>query len=164
MFGILPALLMASVMAQTPPDYAAEGLKALDANQPAVAEGLFRKAVEADATDLNAHFNLSLALSLESKDAEAMAELRKVLELKPGLYEAELNLGILLLRNRRAAEAGAVLKEAVDAKPKEARPRLFYAQALLEAEMRGRRRGFMGNCWRRSRNWWPRPQGWRGRS
>ncbi len=144
MFGILPALLMASVMAQTPPDYAAEGLKALDANQPAVAEGLFRKAVEADATDLNAHFNLSLALSLESKDAEAMAELRKVLELKPGLYEAELNLGILLLRNRRAAEAGAVLKEAVDAKPKEARPRLFYAQALLEAGDAGQAAGIYG--------------------
>ncbi len=114
-------------------DYLAEGLKALDAKQPAAAESLFRKAVEADTGDYSAHFNLGLALSLQHKDAEAVAELRRTLELKPALYEADLNLGILLLRDNKPAEAVPVLKEASEMKPKEPRPQLYYAQALLES-------------------------------
>ena len=62
--------------------------------------------------------NLALALSLQQKDPEAIAELRKTLELKPGLYEADLNLGILLLRSGKPADAAVVLKEASEAKPK----------------------------------------------
>src|ERR1700683_2380019 len=95
-------------------DFLAEGLKALDANQPAAAEPLLRQAVEADANDFSAHFNLALALSLQQKDAEAIQELRRTLELKPGLYQADSNLGTLLLRNKRAAEAVPVLKEALE--------------------------------------------------
>jgi Tfp pilus assembly protein PilF len=116
-----------------PVDYLADALKALDANQPAVAEPLLRKAVEGDPKDYAAHFNLALALSLQQKDAEAIPELRKTLELKPGLYEADLNLGILLLRDKMPAEAIPVLKEAAEAKPGEARPNLYYAQALLDS-------------------------------
>ena len=115
-----------------PQDYLADGLKALDANQPAVAEPLLRKAVEADPKDLAAHFNLALALSLERKDPEAIAEYRAVLQIKPALYAADLNLGILLLRDRLPAEALPVLKGAAEAKPAETRPNLYFAQALLE--------------------------------
>jgi tetratricopeptide (TPR) repeat protein len=134
--AILGALFAALLFApQT--DYVAGGLKALDANQPAAAEPLFRKAIEAEPGDYSAHFNLALALSLEHKDPEAVAELRKTLELKPGLYEANLNLGILLLRDGQAAEALPVLKEAAEAKakdvkPKDLRPNLYYAQALFD--------------------------------
>ncbi|HWD98660.1 MAG TPA: tetratricopeptide repeat protein, partial [Bryobacteraceae bacterium] len=56
-------------------DYLAEGLKALDANQPAQAEPLFRKAIEADPKDYSAHFNLAFALTEQHKDEEAIAEL-----------------------------------------------------------------------------------------
>jgi tetratricopeptide (TPR) repeat protein len=127
--GVLFLLLLFA----PPEDYLADGLKALDARQPAIAEPLLRKAIEADPKDYSGHFNLALALSLQQKDPEAVAELRKTLELKPGLYEAELNLGILLLRDKLPAEALPVLKEAVDAKPREARPQLYYAQALLDS-------------------------------
>ena len=117
-------------------DFSAEGLKALDANQPAAAELLLRKAVEADVNDFSAHFNLALALSLQQKDAEAIQELRRTLELKPGLYQADLNLGTLLLRNKRAAEAVPVLKEALQSAPnageQAARVNFLYAQALYE--------------------------------
>jgi tetratricopeptide (TPR) repeat protein len=113
-------------------DFHAEGLKALDANQPAVAEPLLRRAVEADTNDFSAHFDLALALSLEQKDDEAIRELRRTLELKPGLYPADLNLGTLLLRNKRPAEAVPVLKEALGLKPQELRANLLYAQALYE--------------------------------
>jgi tetratricopeptide (TPR) repeat protein len=111
-------------------DFHAEGLKALDANQPAVAEPLLRQAVEADPNDFAAHFDLALALSLEQKDDDAIRELRRTLELKPGLYQADLNLGTLLLRNKRASEALPVLKEGAELKPQEVRANLLYAQAL----------------------------------
>ena len=114
MVGLVFALLLMQA-----PDYAAD-------------EAAARKAIAADPKDYGAHFNLSLALSLQNQDSEAIAELRKTLELKPGLYEADLNLGILLLRNKRVPEAVPVLKEAVEAKPGVVRPNLYYAQALLE--------------------------------
>jgi predicted Zn-dependent protease len=74
---------------------------------------------------------MSFALSAQHKDPEAIGELRKTLELKPGLYEADLNLGILLLRNQRPAEAVSVLKQAAGAKPKEFRPNYYCGDALL---------------------------------
>ena len=124
------ALVFLLLLAQ---DYVADAMKALDANQPAVAEPLLRKAVEAEPGDYGAHFNLALALSLQNKDPEAINELRKTLELKPGLYEANLNLGILLLRNKLAGDAVVVLKEAVALRPDAPRPNLYYAQALLDS-------------------------------
>src|ERR1700733_5019218 len=102
-------------------DSLSEGLKALDANQPAAAEPLLRQAIQSDANDFSAHFNLALALSLQQKDAEAIRELQRTLELKPGLYQADANPGTLLLRNKRAAEALPVLKEAAAQKPDEPR-------------------------------------------
>jgi Flp pilus assembly protein TadD len=112
-------------------DYLAQGLKALDANQPAAAEPLLRKAVETDPTDLQAQFNLALVLGMEGKDAEAVAAYRRTLELKPALYDADVNLGILLLRDKQPADAAIVLKEASEQKPTEFRPRMLYAQALF---------------------------------
>src|SRR5580704_7858373 len=107
------AMVLALFFAQPPThpaeDYLAEGLKALDSNQPAVAEPLLRKAVEADPADIQAQFNLALVLGMEGKDSESIAGYRKTLELKPGLYEADLNLGILLLRNKQFADAAPVL-------------------------------------------------------
>ena len=122
--------LLAILLFAPPPDFLAEGLKALDANEPAAAEPLLRQAVEAVPNDYFAHFNLAIALSMQQKDAEAIGEFNKTLELKPGLYQADLNLGMLLLRNKRPAEALPVLKEAVDSKT--ARADLYYAQAFFE--------------------------------
>jgi len=131
-WAILAALLFAPQQ-----DFLAEGLKALDANQPAAAEPLLRRAIEASPGDYGAHFNLALALSLQEKDTEAIAEYRMALGLKPGLYQADLNLGMLLLRNKRPVEAESVLKEALDApgnSPQQnARANLYYAQALFDS-------------------------------
>jgi Tfp pilus assembly protein PilF len=128
----LSCALAALLLFSPQQDFHAEGLKALDANQPAAAEPLLRQAVQADPSDFAAHFDLALALSLQQKDDEAIRELRRTLELKPGLYQGDLNLGTLLLRNKRAAEAVPVLKEAAGLKPQEARVNLLYAQALYD--------------------------------
>jgi len=114
-------------------DYNAEGRKALEAQDYAAAARFFAQAVAADPQDYAAHFHLALADSLLNKDDEAMAEYRKTLELKPGLYEAELNLGIVLLRQKRAPEAVPLLEKAVETKPREYRPRFYAAEALAAA-------------------------------
>ncbi len=123
-----PALLLCLLQN---PDYAAEGLKALETGKYEQAAQLFTKAVEADPKDYAAHFHLALAQSFLGRDAEAVIAYRKTLELKPGLYEAELNLGIVLLRQKQAPEAVALLESAAQKKPKETRPRLYLGQALL---------------------------------
>jgi tetratricopeptide (TPR) repeat protein len=115
------------------PDYTAEGAKALDAAKYGQAAELFAKAVAADPKDYAAHFHLALAYTMLKRDAEGLAEYKKVLELKPGLYEAELNLGILLLRDKQPADAAGYLQQAAEQKPKEFRPLLYWAEALLES-------------------------------
>jgi tetratricopeptide (TPR) repeat protein len=110
-----------------------DGMKALEAGKYDQAAELFAKSVAADPKDYVAHFHLALSYSMLKRDAEAIAEYKKVLELKPGLYEAELNLGILLIRDSRAAEAEPYLRQAVEQKPKEFRPKLYWADALLAA-------------------------------
>ena len=113
------------------PDYIAEGTKALEAAKYDQAAELFGKAVAADPKDYAAHFHLALADTMLKRDADSLAEYKKVLELKPGLYEAELNAGILLIRDKQPLDAAQYLQKAVDQKPKEFRPRLYWAQALL---------------------------------
>jgi tetratricopeptide (TPR) repeat protein len=115
------------------PDYTAEGLKALDAAKYEQAAELFTKAIAADPKDYAAHFHLALSYTMLKRDADGIAEYKKVLELKPGLYEAELNLGILLIRDKQAADAASYLQQAVDQKPKEFRSRLYWAQALQDS-------------------------------
>jgi tetratricopeptide (TPR) repeat protein len=113
-------------------DYTTDGMKALDEGKYEVAAQAFRKAIEADSKDFFAHFNLAMAYTLLQRDAEAVAEYRKTLELKPGLYEAELNGGIVLLRQKNPAEALPFFEDAAGQKPKEFRPRYYLAESQLE--------------------------------
>jgi tetratricopeptide (TPR) repeat protein len=114
-----------------PPDYSAEGMKALEEQRYEAAIQSFTKVLEADPKDYAAHFHIGLAQSLLNRDAEAITSYKKVLELKPRLYEAQLNLGIVLLNNKQPAEAAKFLEEAVQQKPKEFRPVYHAAEALL---------------------------------
>jgi Tfp pilus assembly protein PilF len=115
------------------PDYDAEGSKALDAGKYEAAADSFTKAIAADPSDYYAHFSLAMAYSFLHKDDEGMAEYRKTLELKPGLYEAELNGGILLLRQKNPADALPLLEDAATQKPKEYAPRVYLAEAQLQS-------------------------------
>ncbi|RPI12468.1 MAG: hypothetical protein EHM65_05935, partial [Acidobacteriales bacterium] len=126
------AILLLLALAQAP-DFAAEGFKALEAKQYAVAAQQFAKAVEADPKDYAARFHLALSQSLLGKDDEAITEYKKTLELKPGLYEAEVNLGMLLVEQKQPREAIGILEAAVAQKPQEFRPNLYLADALLAA-------------------------------
>ena len=67
------------------PDYIAEGLQTLDAAKYSQAAELFGKAVAADPNDYAAHFHLALSYTMLKRDADSLAEYKKVLELKPGI-------------------------------------------------------------------------------
>jgi len=115
------------------PDYDAEGAKALDAGKYEAAADSFNKAIAADPADYYAHFNLAMAYTYLHKDEEGIAEYRKTLELKPGLYEAELNGGMLLLRQKNPADALPLVEDAANQKPKEYAPRFYLAEAQLQS-------------------------------
>jgi tetratricopeptide (TPR) repeat protein len=85
-----------------------------------------------DTKDVEKHFDLAVQLSIDGKDAEAIPEYRKVLELMPDLYEAHINLGQVLLRSKNAAEAVPHLKRAHEQKPQEFRPVYYLAEALFD--------------------------------
>ena len=104
-------------------------MKALEDGKYEAAVAAFQKAIGADPKDYFAHFNLAMAYSLLHQDAEGVAEYRKTLELKPGLYEAELNGGILLLRQKNPAEALPLFEDAARQKPGEFRPRYYLAES-----------------------------------
>jgi len=113
-------------------DPTTEGMKALEEGKYEAAVAAFQKAIGADPKDYFAHFNLAMAYSLLHQDAEGVAEYRKTLELKPGLYEAELNGGILLLRQKNPAEALPLFEDAARQKPGEFRPRYYLAESQLQ--------------------------------
>jgi tetratricopeptide (TPR) repeat protein len=113
-------------------DYTTEGMKALDEGRYDSAVQAFRKAIDADSKDYFAHFNLAMAYTLLQRDPEAVAEYRKTLELKPGLYEAELNGGIVLLRQKNPIEALPLFEDAAGKKPQEFRPRYYLAESQLQ--------------------------------
>ena len=113
-------------------DFSAEGLKALEERRYDAAVQSFTKAVEADAKDYSAHFNLALAFGFLNKDEDGIAEYRKTLELKPGLAAAEINEGMLLFRQKRPAEALPLLEDAIQQKPKDFQARYYLAQCELE--------------------------------
>jgi tetratricopeptide (TPR) repeat protein len=114
-------------------NFSEQGLKALDEKRYSDAVASLTQAIAADPKDYSLHFNLALAYSLMGKNAEAIPEYKKTLELKPDLYEAELNLSISLLREKRPAEAVPYLTAATTQKASEYRPNYYLATALLGA-------------------------------
>jgi Tfp pilus assembly protein PilF len=114
------------------PDFTADGMKALEGGKYEAAAEAFTKAIAADAKDYFAHFNLAIAYSMLHRDAEGLAEYRKTLEIKPGLFEAELNAGILLMRQKSPSEALPLFEDAATQKPAEFRPRYYLAEAELQ--------------------------------
>ncbi len=110
----------------------ADGLKALEEHRYDAAVEAFRKAIQADASDYSAHFNLAVAYGFLNRDAEGIAEYKKTLELKPGLFAAETNEGLLLLRQKKPDEALPLYEDAAGQKPHDFGA--VYHLALCELE------------------------------
>jgi len=114
-------------------DPVSDGQKALQEGRYDAAAQAFTQVIAADPKDYFSHFNLALAYSYLKRDSDGVAEYRKALELKPGLYEAELNAGMLLVRDKQPADALPLLEAAAGQKPAEFQPRYYLAQAQLDA-------------------------------
>ena len=110
----------------------ADGLKALEEHRYDAAVDAFRKAVDADPSDYSAHFNLAVAYGFLNRDAEGIAEYKKTLELKPGLFAAETNEGLLLLRRKKPDEALPLYEDATRQKPEDFNARYHLAQCQLD--------------------------------
>lgn len=106
-------------------------LRAQETVDAAAIEALV-KAAAANPKDVGARFDLALAYSIAGKDAEAIQEYRKVLELEPDLYEAHINFGQVLLRAQQPAEALPQLQRAHEQKPNEFRPAYYLAEATFD--------------------------------
>ncbi|MGA8594981.1 MAG: tetratricopeptide repeat protein [Bryobacteraceae bacterium] len=128
MLATISLLLLSQ--AAGPPDLQTQGIQALDRRDYQQAEQVFSQLLKNDPKDYSASFNLALAEAGLKKDAEAIANFKRTLELKPGLYQAELNLGMLYLRSNRPADAASLLADVVRQKPDLAQPYVFLGEAL----------------------------------
>ncbi len=116
MKALVLAVLIQAARAQGV-DFYQEGAKALDAQKYDAAVDFFAKAIAADPQDYAAHFNRGLAFTYLNRETDAIAEYRRVLEIKPDVFEAELNLATSLLKMNQFAVAEQMYSKALALKP-----------------------------------------------
>ena len=107
-----------------------EGNQALARGNAATAVEKYRKAVEAQPEDEDAHFNLGIALTRAGKIPEAKKEYEKALELFPDYAEAHNNLGNILKNEKDYAGAIEHFKKAIVALPDNPSAQNNYGTAL----------------------------------
>jgi len=107
-----------------------EGNQALARGNAAAAVEKYRKAVEAQPEDEDAHFNLGIALARAGKIPEAKKEYEKALELFPDYAEAHNNLGNILKNEKDYAGAIEHFKKAIVALPENPSAHNNYGTAL----------------------------------
>ena len=87
------------------------------ANEPESAEFMFRKALELNPDNLEAHLSLSYLLSNRGIYDEAISHLEEVIRLEPRLAKARSNLGYVYMRKGNPDEAFGCFSEAVRLNP-----------------------------------------------
>jgi tetratricopeptide (TPR) repeat protein len=107
-----------------------------DKNEEAIKD--FRKALDLDDRNMEAHFNLGAALVLSSSAKEtlqeALVETRRALELSPNMVPAHGNASKILLDLGRPAEAEAEAREALRLIPDYLPARRNLAEALFRED------------------------------
>ena len=106
-----------------------------DAQRWADAIPLFREIVRFDPKNAAAHHNLGLACHASGRTAEAVASLKRALELQPSLESALTHLAAALLHQARVPEALVVFRKLSRRVQNPVARRLYAAQVL---EMQGR--------------------------
>jgi Flp pilus assembly protein TadD len=107
-----------SFMAQaSAAQYLDQGIQLGQAGDDRGAEDAFRKAVQLDPNNAEAHANLGVALANQGKRAEAIAEFRQALRLNPNNSMAHNNLGTVLDEQGKLEEAIAEFRQALRLNP-----------------------------------------------
>lgn len=144
-FYILAAVLYFSLagyyhlQAQSPRKLLREGNKALQTEQPAKGEALYRRSLEADSTEGNARFGLANALYEQKKYEEAAKEYAAI-DLKEGaLSQAQAadifhNMGNAQMQLKQYSQAAECYKQSLRLNPidDETRYNLALALKLME--------------------------------
>jgi tetratricopeptide (TPR) repeat protein len=99
----------------------------------ALAEPIFGRLLSQHADSAELHVVIGQAHAHQGGYDEAIASLRRALELKPGVAEANTTLGIIYLRQGRLADATAALRAELAAHPSDVRAQHTLA-AVLELE------------------------------
>jgi Flp pilus assembly protein TadD len=116
-----------------PPEIA-QAEAAIQRNDFAGAETLLRKALDKDANNYQAWFDLGFVLNRLNRPEESIAAYRKSVAAKPEVFESNLNLGLMLVR-ANDPEAEQFLRAATTLKPtahiEEGQARAWLALAHL---------------------------------
>jgi Tfp pilus assembly protein PilF len=129
LLAVLTAWLTACGVAQThttvrhykervddqPPEIA-QAEDAIQKNDFTAAETLLKKAIDHDANNYQAWFDLGFVLNRLARTDESIAAYRKSVAAKPDVFESNLNLGLMLVRANNP-EAEQFLRAATDLKP-----------------------------------------------
>lgn len=113
-------------------DLIGEALGHHQAGRLAEAEALYRRAIAADATNVNAWYLLGLALRLLGRAEEALTALDTATRLAPQALEPLFNLAVAKFSLDRRSEAEDDLRRALTIKADFAEARVLLGQILLD--------------------------------
>ena len=105
----------------------------LQAGQYAQAEEIYRQILAEDPDDARATHFLGMCLFRAGRPDEAMAALRRSVELAPSNDTFWLNFGIVFIQSNQPGEAETALRHALSAKPDSAAAHNYLGIALLRA-------------------------------
>jgi tetratricopeptide (TPR) repeat protein len=103
---------------------------ALQSGDVAQAEQLYRKALEQNPADLDAHLNLGTALQSLGKQAEAAAQFEAALALDPNNADTRLKLGNTLAAQGKLIEAGLQYEQSLALQPGNAHAHMNLGNVL----------------------------------
>ena len=106
------------------------GLIAQRAGRQQDSADLIGRAIAADPSPPEYHYNLAASLQALGRMGEAEASLRQAIRLKPDLAPAHLNLGVLLFTLARVDEAIACFRESIRLRPADPWAYLNLGKAL----------------------------------
>ena len=92
----------------------------------------YTNAITADPALFQAYYQRAVALLALNRDNDAIADLRRVVELEPRFARAHRALGKLLLDRGETEEAKRELASAIELEPKITDTRIYYASALMK--------------------------------
>ena len=101
-------------------------------NEPASAEAMFRKALEVNPDNVEAHISLAYLLGNREAYEEAAFHLKEVIRIAPGLAKAHSNLGYVLMWKGDLNEAFGSFFQAVQLNPRMAEAHLGMGVLRLE--------------------------------
>ncbi len=102
------------------------------ANDPAMAEVMFRKALEINPENMEAHLSLGYLLGNREEYEEAAFHLKEVIRINPGLAKAHSNLGYVFMRKGDPGQAFGSFFRAVQLNPRMAEAQLGMGVLRLE--------------------------------